>query len=337
MKGWKVTEPYRIAETERNEPFDNTVSSKVKVTKALITLSDVLRYNWTNKSNFILGTYGIGVVSETGENMFSLQKDMRVYLSPVLDCKECYNCRNGDKNHCSDLQIAGENFDGFLSDFAVMPTPALYFLPESVSDEDALYVDYVSQAISIIDKLEVQKGEHVAVIGGDNLSIILAQLLIYYQAVPILIDTDPGSIEIAKSTGIYYTLGADENWIREVSSLTGGRMAKHVVYNLNSSISARTAFNLAGFNSPVAITGNFMKNSPISFVPAMKKQLHIFCVNSGYGNIEASINLIANNAVNFSKLKHSHAKYEDVPNVLAEMAAQYEKSERVSDTVIDLL
>ena len=161
--------------------------------------------------------------------------------------------------------------------------------------------------------------------------------MIYYQAVPILIDTDPGSIEIAKSTGIYYTLGADENWIREVSSLTGGRMAKHVVYNLNSSISARTAFNLAGFNSPVAITGNFMKNSPISFVPAMKKQLHIFCVNSGYGNIEASINLIANNAVNFSKLKHSHAKYEDVPNVLAEMAAQYEKSERVSDTVIDLL
>lgn len=337
MKGWKVIEPYRVEEVEKIEPFDNTVSTKVKVTKALITLADVLRFNGSVKSNMISGAYGIGVVSETGENMFSLQKDTRVFLSPSLDCKECYNCRNNDRIHCSDLQIAGENFDGFLRDFAVMPTPALYFLPDNVSDEDALYVDYVSQAIAIIDKLEVQKGDHVAVIGGDNLSNILSQLLIYYQAVPILIDTNPESLEIAKNTGIYYTLGAEENWIREVASLTGGRMAKHVVYNLNSDISARTAFNLAGFDAPVAITGDVIKNSPVSFAPAMKKQLHIFCVNSGYGNIETSINLIANNAVNFSKLKHCHAKYEDVPQVLADMAERYGKGERICDTVVDLI
>ena len=69
MKGWFSVKPNLINESVINEDFDITFQSKVKITKALVTLSDVLRYTGEVRvENVVLGSYGIGVVSEVGSN-----------------------------------------------------------------------------------------------------------------------------------------------------------------------------------------------------------------------------------------------------------------------------
>ena len=136
-----------------------------------------------------------------------------------------------------------------------------------------------------------------AVIGANNFGNVFSQLLIYYQAVPILLDYDEENLQCAKNCGVYYTLGKDDNWQKEVSSITGGRMAKSVVYVSDSDIPPKTAFMLAGYNAHVAFTGLSGKNTSFSYASAVKKQLILHFINIGYGYISSSINLIANRKV----------------------------------------
>ncbi len=337
MKGWHVVDKNLIEEKTIDEHFDSLTCTKVKITKALLTLKDAITFSEGENKGFVLGGYGIGVVSEAGENLFNLQKGTRVYINPTLSCNKCYNCENNEHTKCTDVKVAGEDFNGFLRDFISIDSSNLYYLPESVSDNEALFINHICLSLAIIDKLDIQKGDHVAIIGASNLGIILSQLLIYYQAVPILIDIDDESLQIAKSSGIYYTLGKDDNWPKEVSSLTGGRMAKSVVYISDCDVSARTAFTLAGYNAPVAITGLTEKNATISIAPAMKKQLVVHLVNSGYGYTASSINLIANKAFNIKPLKLDFIPYAKVPEKLAEMSENLSKEQKIYDCIVDVL
>ena len=338
MKGWKIVKPLQIKEQEITEPNNVQSLSKVKVTKALINLSDVLIYKGEiDSQNVVLGSSGIGVISETETNLFGLEKGKHVYIEPNRECLECYNCKSGKTTDCSNLQIAGEDFDGFLSDFIAVDPSKLFVLPESVGDFEALFIEQISLAISVVDKLGIQKGDYVAIIGANNFGNILAQLLIYYQAVPIVMTNNDEDFKIAQNSGIYYVLGQNDNWQKEVASITSGRMTKSVVYISDCNIPAVKAFSLASFNASIAYTGLSYKSNPISFTQAVKKQLQILCINSGFGNTAASINLIANKAINLSHLKLDTSTYDAVPKTLEKMSNMYDEQGKIYETIVDLV
>lgn len=338
MKGWKIIKPLQLNEEEVIETSENISRSKVKITKALITLADVLRYNGEIDSNgVVLGSSGIGVVSETEANLFGLEKGKHVYIEPNRACDECYECKSGNKTKCSSLKIAGEDFDGFLGDFADVDASQLFLLPDSVPDLEALFINHISQAISVVDKLGIQKGDYVAIVGANNFGNVLAQLLIYYQAVPIVVTNNDEDFKIAKDSGIYYVLGAEDNWAKEVSAITSGRMTKSVVYISDCNIPTQRAFSLAAYNARVAYTGVSYKSSSISFAQAVKKQLQILCINNGYGNTAASINLIANKAINLSHLKLDSAPYASVPETLSKMNEMLKNEDKIYETVVDMI
>ena len=338
MKGWKIVGPFNIEEHEITESAELGTLSKVKITKALLGLSDVLRYNGElDSNNVVLGSSGIGIISETDTNLFGLEKGKHVYIAPNRECNECYNCKSGNITKCSNLQIAGEDFDGFLCDFTAVDNSKLFVLPESVPDLEALFIEHISLAISVVDKLGIEKGDYVAIVGANNFGNILAQLLIYYQAVPIVVTSNDEDFKIAKESGIYYVLGQDDNWQKEVSAITSGRMTKSVVYISDCNIPANKAFALASHNANVAYTGVSYKNNSFSFAQAIKKQLEILCINSGFGNTATSINLIANKAINLSHLKLDYSSYSAVPETLKKMNESLNSDGKIYETVIDLI
>ena len=334
MKGWKLAEPFSVKETELSE---NDSLIKVKTTKSLVTLNDVLRFSGEIPSlNVVLGSYGIGVVSKTDDDNSSIEKGARVYVESYKPCGKCYNCLSDNADCCSDFLIAGEDYDGFLSDFIKSPADKLFPLPDSVSDDEALFIGHVSLAVSIVDKLGIEKGDYVAIVGSNNYANILAQLVIYYQAVPILLGVNENELSAAKNAGIYYVLGEEDNWQKEVSTITGGRMAKYVVYFSDDDIPVIKAFGISSYGANVAFTGVSYKNNPISFSQAIKKQLNISCINESAGNTETSINLLANKAVNLSVLKVNKCEYDDIPNVLDKMAKQLESTGSFSETIVEI-
>lgn len=328
--------PGKIEAFESNDVFDSVSSAKVKITKLLLGKHEARLLN--SGTQIIPGRYAVGLVSEAGANCFGIEKGDRVYINPDTPCGRCYNCTNDDGAACSDLRSAGENCDGYLRDFAVIPCENLFTLPESVSDNDALYIDYLSHAVSAFSKLEIKKGEHVVVIGASTFGIILSLLIIYYQGVPILIDRDEEKLQQAKNCGVYYTLNTESDLIGDVSELTGGRMAESVVYINDSDLNTSIALNLASYSGQIAFVGLTGSGElMLNVTRAMNKQLLIHGIVSGLGNTATSINLIANKAIPLSRFHGEIVRYDDVPQKLQNMAKNLTSGKAVKEAIVDFI
>ena len=86
----------------------------------------------------------------------------------------------------------------------------------------------------------------------------------------------------------------------------------------------------------MAFTGLSGKNTSFSYANAVKKQLILHFINTGYGYISSSINLIANKACNLKKLQFKESTYAEMPQVFKTMAEKLSKNEKIYDTIVKI-
>ena len=161
--------------------------------------------------------------------------------------------------------------------------------------------------------------------------------MIYYQAVPIIIDDDPDNLKHAKKSGIYYTVSSTSKPEKEVSSITGGRLASNVVYVARSGLNTDLAYKLAAHNAPIVFAGFSYPNLRIPMNIAMAKQLDTFCVNNGYGNYLSAINLLANKAIDLSSYNLKPTAMPNLVETIEKQIDKFNKKEHVDNILVDLL
>lgn len=83
----------------------------------------------------------------------------------------------------------------------VVPQSDLILLPPKVTPEEGVFIESVALAIAALDKLKLEKGEHIVIMGATGVGLILAQAALYYQAVPILVDLRRDRLELAERLG----------------------------------------------------------------------------------------------------------------------------------------
>ena len=339
MIGLQTSRDGKLTRINKMELCDNVDTSKVKIIKVLVTPEDLDTLNGKSDAIFpiIPGRVAIGQVSDAGENAY-LTRGTRVYITPVSNCGKCPECLSDNEKDCSDLKIAGKNVNGYLRDFAVVENKDMHALPPSVTDGDALLLDYLSISLSAMEKLEIKKGEHVAVIGGGILGTIMSLLIIYYQAVPILIDNNNENLARARSAGIYYNYFSDNKLEREVSERTGAHMAQKVVYVSDSNINTDLAIKLSAYNAKIVFVGFTTPALKVNFSAAMKKQLHFLCVTNGFGMEEQAINILANKVLDFSCFSFPSVKFDNCENELKKAAKEQNESiSRVTPLIVDMM
>ena len=221
MKVWQLAYPHNLQHVTAPDLKLTADKVKVKVTKALLTESDVAVYSGTIKvkAPFIPGRFAIGQVTEVGEDSF-IKKGERVYLAGVTE----------DECAPDGLRIAGETADGFYRDFVLAGVDDVYPLPASVSDEAAFLIDAIALAEHVVDEMHVEVGQHILVLGGGLYGNILCQILMYHRAVPIFADNNAERLARAKRSGIYYTFHNDDTLKENVLNVTGGKLADGAVY-----------------------------------------------------------------------------------------------------------
>lgn len=340
MIAWKVPSFGKVEKTKHQELLDALDSVKIKLTRALVTEDDIAHICGEDKNvklPIIPVRHAVGQITETAQPHDFLTKGSRVVISSIEPCGECPACETGHPENCYNFGIAGKNKEGFLKDFAVTNVSNVFALPSSVKDADAVYVEYVALALSIIDKLNVQKSSHVAIIGGSVFASILGQILIYYQAVPIIIDDKESNLRAVKKSGIYYTISANNKPEKEIAALTGGRLASSVVYLTRSGINTDLAYKIASHNAPIVFAGYSYPNLKIPMNVAMSKQNNTSCVNNGYGNYLAAINLLANKAIDLSVYELPVTKMQDIETEIDKMVSDFENKKPVNNLFVNLL
>jgi threonine dehydrogenase-like Zn-dependent dehydrogenase len=104
--------------------------------------------------------------------------DINVSCSAYGHRPVCEFCRRGLKTHCTRRTVLGiVNLDGAFAGYLALPIENLHVVPDSVSDEQAVFVEPLAAACEILDQVRVQGIREAAVLGDGKLAQLIARVL----------------------------------------------------------------------------------------------------------------------------------------------------------------
>lgn len=95
-----------------------------------------------------------------------------------LACGDCEWCARDLGRHCPHRTVLGiVKHPGAHAEFLTLPMRNLHPIPDSVSDEQAVFIEPVAAACEILDQVRVPAGSRIAVLGDGKLGLLIAQVL----------------------------------------------------------------------------------------------------------------------------------------------------------------
>lgn len=333
MKSWKVTSQNKI---ELAQDASETVGAnqvKIKINECDLSRSDIEIYTGSLPSEYprTPGKICAGMVTEAGENVTEFVRGDRVVTMPVKFCDNCVACKEKRYSACENITLRGVNTDGFLRDFAVVSTSEIYKLPDRIKDDEAVFLDCLSVAITVMNTLQINKGEHIVITDAGVVGQLLGQVALYCQAIPIIIDIKEKYLENAAAHGIYYTIDSvKSDPYKKIFNLTGGKMAETVALISGNPAVLPQAFNFAASGGRVALINKYGLNVDMTcnLSPVLKKGLTVYGVTNSRKNLTMAINMLANKAVKTEGLIDSVINFDDVGTFIESVkgnANEYQK------------
>ncbi len=322
MKTWTLVSPknLQLVSEEQVELKENM--AKVKITLAGFSTNDldVFGGRMITPYPLALGHQAVGIIVDIDEESY-LKKGDRVLIKPYFCCNNCPNCKSNSNDSCQTMTVAGISHDGFLRDFVTVPVDNLLKLPDKIQDDQAIFIPYIASSLSILDKITWDTGTFIAIGSCDVLGNILAQLAIYYQAIPIILDKRQQYLDKAKEVGIYYNFLSDETAQKKVLQVTSGKMADTVVYMSKNSMSVKDSFPIMKNHGELALAcattiDTYQEDIPIMEI--LRHETNIIPINISSKNFESSINLIINNAVETQPLVSGYVNFEEIDSFMSE-------------------
>ncbi len=120
----------------------------------------------------VLGHEFVGV-AETGS-----LAGQRVVGEINCSCWDCDTCRSGIPTHCPNRSVLGIlGHDGAFAEYIAVPEKNLYAVPDSLSTDEAVFVEPVAAAYQILKQRLVERGQSVVILGDGRLGNLCAQVL----------------------------------------------------------------------------------------------------------------------------------------------------------------
>jgi D-arabinose 1-dehydrogenase-like Zn-dependent alcohol dehydrogenase len=201
-----------------------------------------------------------GTIEHAGSAVRGWKRGDRVTASFYLFCGRCGWCRSGREPLCERMAgYVGIASDGAAAEYAALPARNLVAIPEGVSAAQAAIVsDAVATGYHVVhDRLRVQTGQRVAVIGCGPLGLHTMQLVAAAGAEAIAIERDAGRLKttLAKGLAASGVVASAPDWHKDVRSAAGGPL-DGVVDTVGSSETLREGLRALGRRGALAILGH---------------------------------------------------------------------------------
>lgn len=300
MDNWILKGPQTLVNEPHPEPVIAADEVKIKVAYVLASPFDSALFAGDLQAHYpkTIGRFAVGRVTDSGEGCYGIEKNMRVLLHPTRSCGHCPNCRAGKVNKCTNIAVAGKDFDGFLRDFVVCKYNEVSPLPDSVSDMKALFTEAVALGEHVYDRLELPAGSRVAVAGGNFAGNIIAQVLQYHKLIPIMLDSSPQATERARGCGIYYSFTVDDDVMENIKEATSGQMCDASVFITCSKMEPSLTLRVLAPGKRAILAGFSPSSFNISSRDIIEKDATLSCVTDGFEYTDTAINLLVHDAVN---------------------------------------
>ncbi|WP_288237021.1 alcohol dehydrogenase [uncultured Alistipes sp.] len=165
---------FELREKSKPELLDSR-DAIVRVTLSSICTSDLhIKHGSVPRAvpGITVGHEMVGVVEQVGSNVTTVGVGDRVTVNVETFCGECFFCRNGYVNNCTDPNggwALGCRIDGGQAEYVRVPyaDQGLNRIPDSVSDEQALFVgDVLATGYWAARISEIKEEDTVLIIGA---------------------------------------------------------------------------------------------------------------------------------------------------------------------------
>ena len=126
----------------------------IKIRKAGICSTDLELVKGYYPYTGVLGHEFVGEVVDAPEKSWIGQ---RVVGEINAVCGKCEACLNGRPTHCENRTVLGiANRDGVFAEYTTLPIENLYRVPDSVSDEMAVFTEPLAAALEIQQQIQIK-------------------------------------------------------------------------------------------------------------------------------------------------------------------------------------
>lgn len=268
----------------------------------------------------ILGHEFTGTVLEAGKNCKVIKAGDRVVAEPhTKACGQCYLCRTGNIQICSEKRSPGWGIDGGMAEYICYPEKLLHRIPDQMTWEQAAMVEPVANIVTdLLERTGVAAGDFVVVQGPGPIGLIAAMTARAVGAREVVLIGTPGDVAIrfkkAAELGFTHIVNvAETDPVAYVMNLTGGRCADIVVECSGSPRAIPMIPDLLrkqGRACIVGLTGG--KKVELEWDKfAFKAITVVFNMSTFYTSWDKSIELIASGRIAAEKLVTHKMKLED--------------------------
>ena len=93
-------------------------------------------------------------------------------------CEACDLCREGMRTQCRHRVTVGiKQHDGVFADQLALHTANLHRIPDSVTDDQAVFVEPLAAAFQITEAFHISPSDEIVLIGAVKLGLLCAQVL----------------------------------------------------------------------------------------------------------------------------------------------------------------
>ena len=209
MKALTYLERGRFAVTEKPKPVvTDPRDAVVRVTLGSICTSDLhIKHGSVPRAvpGITVGHEMVGVVESVGAEVKTVRPGDRVTVNVETFCGECYFCRHGWVNNCTNPNggwALGCRIDGGQTEFVRVPyaDQGLDKIPDGVTDEQALFVgDILATGFWAARISEITPEDTVLIIGAGPTGVCtLACVLLKQPKRVIVCEKDPTRIALVR-------------------------------------------------------------------------------------------------------------------------------------------
>lgn len=176
MKAYTYTEKGKFELKEKDKPnILDSCDAIVKITLASICSSDLhIKHGSVPRAvpGITVGHEMVGIVEEVGCDVKNVKVGDRVTVNVETFCGECFFCKGGYVNNCTDKNggwALGCRIDGGQAEYVRVPfaDTGLNKIPDSVSNEQALFVgDVLATGYWAARISEITENDTVLIIGA---------------------------------------------------------------------------------------------------------------------------------------------------------------------------
>jgi L-iditol 2-dehydrogenase len=235
--------------------------------------SDAHRWYVNKKAPTVLGHEPAGVVVATGGDC-AVEEGQRVFFHHHVSCGVCHYCRRGYTTNCGLFKSSRLDPGGF-AELVRVPRQNVerdtLVLPESVSFEQATFIEPLACTVRALDKTPLRAGDSVLVIGLGTMGFMNG-LLARHRGAGLVLGSDFSAERraLAESAwGFDHTFDPSaEGFLERIRERTEGRGPDHVIVGPGSRAAVEQAIDA------VAHGGSLVLFSPFALDATVELPLH---------------------------------------------------------------